>query len=225
MKKLFLKRFFAVVLFTSVIVAVVGCESMRHFLWMTTPRDKQLVKPEYTLENKKVAVLIYCEEGVLFEYPNIRLTLGSKIAAEMENYVKGVKMLSPLKIAKYQDDHINWDSEDPRKVAKALDVDALIILSLEHYSTREPGLMNTYQGRITAEAKLFEATAADEDPIWETKKSMEITYPKESRVSARLEPLIRDKSESMLAAELARKFYKHKFFVDEHENKVYEASK
>jgi len=219
MKKM---SFLTMILIAAAAAAMSGCQGARRWTYLSQSPDQTLVKPEYPIKDKTVAVVIYAENTTLYEYPNVRLTLGTKVCNELENSLENVKTISPFVVSRYQDDHVNWEALDQREICKDLKVDLILIVTLAEYRTREPGLMNTYQAKIVAEAKIFTADATDTAPVWELEKAIEEVFPKDPRYDAQVEPLIRDQAEKMVAAELTRKFCKHSYTVDSEGEKKFQ---
>lgn len=213
--------FISVTLTAIAFASLCGCQGARWFQYVFQPRDETLVKPEYPIADKTVAVVIYTDQPTLYEYPNVRLSMGTKICSELENSLKNVKTISPFAVSRFQDDHVNWEAMDPRELGKDLKADIVLIVTLSEYRTREPGLMNTYQARMSAEAKLYDVSAKDTAPAWELEKNVEVVFPKDPRYEARQEPLIAEQAERMLADELVRKFYKHSYTTDDEGEKVF----
>jgi hypothetical protein len=87
------------------------------------------------------------------------------------------------------------------------------------YSTREPGHLSAYQGRISGEAKLYATDKEEgENCVWEHEDDLEVVWPRVARYSARVEPTIRQETERRFADMLAKKFYKHTVLLDEEED-------
>ncbi|MBN1556244.1 MAG: hypothetical protein JXA11_16000 [Phycisphaerae bacterium] len=198
------------------LLAVGGCDAAGYGLWLFTPREKKNVDAEFAnLKNHSVAVVFYADDKTQLDYPNVRLTLGAKVAEELRKHVKNVKVVDPLRVVRYQDENAHWDTQDKRTTAKDLKVDFLLIVSLVEFSTRVPGQMDAFQGRVSAEAKLYDSVLDEGDNLlWESKEGLDLVYPKLPQYSARSEPRIRQETESMFADMLAKKFYDHDTVVD-----------
>ncbi len=210
-----------IMIITAISAALSGCEGARWFTYLFQPREETLVKPEYPIDDKTVAVVVYTDQATLYEYPNVRLTMGTKLCYELTHSLDDVKTISPFVVSRFQDDHVNWEAMDPRELCKELNADIILMVTLSEYRTREPGLMNTYQARILAEAKLYDKDSKDSEPVWELDKNIEVVYPKEPHYSPQAEPLIAEQAEKMLAEDLVRKFYKHTYTVNDEGEKEY----
>ena len=193
-----------------------GCEAAGYGLWLFTPREQRKVKAEFgSLKNQSVAVVFYVDEKTQLDYPNVRLSLGAKVAEELRKNIKGVRVVEPLRVARYQDENLHWDTQAKKTTAKDLKVDFLLIVSLVEYSMRVPGQVNAFQGRISAEAKLYDSILEEgENLLWESKEGLDVVYPKLPQYSPRAEPIIRQRTEQEFADVLAKKFYDHKITID-----------
>lgn len=198
------------------LLAVVGCEGAGYGLWLFTPREKRKIDAEFgSLKNHSVAVVFYVDEKTQLDYPNIRLSLGAKVAEQFRVNIKNVEVVNPLRVARYQDENLHWDTQDKKTTAEDLKVDFLLIVSLVEYSMRVPGQVNAFQGRISAEAKLYDSILDEGDNLlWESKEGLDVVYPKLPQYSSRAEPVIRHKTEQIFADTLAKKFYNHTIIID-----------
>ncbi len=200
-------------------VIIPGCKQAGAIGYFLTPPREKKVQAEFPgLKNHSLAIVIYVDEATQYEYPSARLTLGAKIANELDENVKKVRIVQPISVARYQDENIHWETERKNKIGRDLNVDYVLFLSLVNYSTREPGQMSAYQGRISGEAKLYATEKKEgENCVWEHEDDLEVVWPKVARYSSRVEPQIREETENRFADLLAKKFYKHVIDLDKEE--------
>lgn len=193
-----------------------GCDAAGYSLWLLTPRQKRKVDAEFkSLNNHSLAVVFYVDEKTQLDYPDVRLSIGAKVAEEFRRNIKKIEVVDPLRVARYQDENLHWDTQDKKTTAKDLKVDFLLIVSLVEYSTRVPGQVNAFQGRISAEAKLYDSILDEGDNLlWESKSGLDVVFPKLAQYSARSEPSIRLETEKIFADVLVKKFYDHTVTVD-----------
>ncbi len=199
------------------LLILVGCDAAGYGLWLFTPREKKTIPAEYLgLKNHSLAVIFYVDEKAQLDYPNVRLTLGAKVVEQLRAHVKGLRVVAPLAVARYQDEHLHWDTQDKNTTAKDLKVDHLLIVSLVEFSTRVPGQMNAYQAQILAEANLYDASLDEgENRVWDSKDdSLEVVFPAQPQYNPQAEPIIRRRAEEQFVDQLAKKFYTHKIVVE-----------
>ncbi len=199
-----------------ILLVLGGCDAAGYSLWLLTPREDKKVQAEFNdLSKHTLAVVFFVDEKTQLDYPNVRLTLGAKITEEFRKNVKDIKVIDPIRVTRYQDENIHWDTQEKKTTAKDLKADFLLIISLVEYSTRVPGQVNAFQGRISAEAKLYDAVLDEGDNLlWKSKDSLDVVFPKLPQYSERAEPSIRQVTEQMFADMLAKKFYDHEQTVD-----------
>ncbi|GAG45428.1 unnamed protein product, partial [marine sediment metagenome] len=175
------------------VVVFSGCSGARYGIWLFTDPDTKKVKAQFEgLVGHSVAVVIYTDERVQLDYPNVRLTLGAQIVNQLRENIKKIRVVDPLAVARYQDENLYWDTQDKKKTANDLKVDYVLLVSLLEFSTRAAGQMNAYQGRIGAEAKLYSASKEEgQNCDWETEGCLEVIYPDLAQYSPRSEPIIR----------------------------------
>ena len=197
-------------------VVLSGCPGARYGLWLFTDPETKKIKAEFEgLEGHSVAVVIYADERVQLDYPNVRMTLGAQIVNQLRVNVKKIQVVDSFAVARYQDENLYWDTQDKKKTADDLKVDYVLIVSLLEFSTRAAGQMNAYQGRIGAEAKLYSASKEEgENCDWETEDLLDVIYPDLAQYSPRSEPIIRRDTEQRFAEMLGKKFYNHKIKME-----------
>jgi hypothetical protein len=198
------------------LLALAGCDAAGYSLWLLTPRDEKKIEAEFGgLPKHSVAVIFFVDEKTQLEYPNVRLTLGARLADQIRKNIKTARVIDPFVVTRYQDENLHWDTQPKTKTAQELKVDYLLVVSLVEFGTRVPGQINSYQGRISAEAKLFDAQMGDgEDVLWRSKDELSVIHPKVPQYSPTVEPIIRQQVEEQFADLLAKKFYDHKVIVD-----------
>jgi hypothetical protein len=193
------------------LLLMVGCDAAGYSLWLLTPRKTEKVKAEYEgLAEHTVAILIYSSQDIQYEFPNVRLTLATRIRGEMERQIKDVRVIDPLAVARYQDENLHWDSRSKRTIGEDLKADYVLFITLIDYRMTLPGTIDAYQAQISAEAHLYRTAAEDDEPIWETDEAIEIIFPKKGpRYSAGSLPFVQAGAEREFAQTIVRFFYDH----------------
>jgi len=196
------------------VLAQMGCQPTGYLLYLFTPAAQaKTVEAEFHgLEGRRVAVVIYADPRVQYDYPFARLTVATAVGSELRNRLKGVTVIEPAKIIKYQDQNTYWESMEKTELAKALGADYVLMISLMEYTTRELGSVDLLRGRITAQCSVCQAGLAErESCVWRG-KDIVIVYPPDRPAGAAgdNDTAIRVSTERLFAEELTRKFYKHK---------------
>jgi len=195
-----------------------GCEPMAYFLYVWWPgaREKK-VKAEFAgLPGKSVVIVVYCDRRVQYEYPNVCLSLSSAAASRLAGNVKNLNVIDPRRVVKYQDGNIYWDEMDKTQLGKAFGADFVLFLSLVEYSTREPGSLNLYRGRINAQASLYQTSLPEREArVWRG-QAIRVVHPEHDPTGLLRESdrSVRDKTEAIFADKLAKKFYDHKVPIE-----------
>jgi hypothetical protein len=197
-----------------VCLAAEGCREIGYLGYLVAPEPPaKKVPAEFTgLDHSRVAIVIFTDERVQYEYPYARLTLGSVIRAEMNDRLKGVTVTDPTKVCKYQDEHVHWQEMAKSELAQALGVDYVLDVTLVEYTTREHGSVNLYRGRITAQCAVYQAGLSDiQGRVWHA-DSISVVYPKTEPIGTTGESdrKVREATDRLLAETLVQKFYEHK---------------
>jgi len=196
------------------LLGAISCGPAGYLGYLLAPEPAAKTVPaEFSdLAKRRVAIVIFADERVQYEYPYARLTLGSVMRSEMLAHVKGATVTDPMKVCRYQDEHTNWETLAKSELAKAFNVDYVLYVSLVEYTTREPGSIRLYRGRITAECAVYKAEMPDaQGKVWRC-DPITVTYPKgdPAGVPDDNDRAVREATERLLAQALVRKFYEHK---------------
>lgn len=192
-----------------------GCKYLS-YLFAPEPVEKIPAEcPE--LEGHSVAIVIYANPDVMYEYPTAKIELSVMLAQQFAENAKTIKVLAPEKVIKYQAENVNWDTMDKTRLGSVLGVDYVLFISLLEFTTREPGSVNLFRGRITAEASVYKCNMPERRArVWHN-GSLDATFPLESPVSGfgGSEGPIRVRTEADFCKALARKFYNHEINTED----------
>ena len=199
-------------------VALSGCKTLSFLAYALWPGSRERnVEAEYGgLADSTVAVVVYCDQGVLYEYPHVRLAISSVVTEQLRQNVKGIRPIDPRRIAKYQDEDIYWDEMDKTALGKSFAADRVLFISLVHYSSREPGSLNLYRGRITAQAAVYDAALPERKAkVWNW-DNIKVVYPEHDPTGQMRDSdaAIRFRTQQIFAEMLAKKFYDHKVPIE-----------
>ncbi len=192
-----------------------GCHYIMYVLAPPMPPKK--VPAEFKgLTGKRVAIVVYTDQNVQYEYPYARVDLSSVLAVELKKHVKKVTVVPPRRVVQYQDENIHWDSLDKTQLGRELGADSVLFVALDEYTMREPGSVNLYRGRITGQASVYETNRPEEEArVW-CGDNFRALYP-EYAPTGRLgqdDRKIRYETEKHFAAMVVKKFYKHEVPVE-----------
>jgi len=207
-------RLGAAALLAATCLSLGGCRSLGYVGYLLAPEAPQKTVPaEFEgLAGRTVAVVIFSDERVQYEYPYARLTLASAIRAELISRLKNTTVVDPGRVCRYQDEHINWEAMDKTALAKDLGADYVLQVALVEYTTREPGSVNLFRGRITAQAGVYQADLPERSArVWWC-DNISVVNPKDNPVGlvGDGDRQIRGATERLFADALVKNFYAHK---------------
>ncbi len=162
-----------------------GCRACDHFLYVTAPiSSNREVPAEFDgLSGHKIAVIVDADEQMQFEYPLLRLELSAAASQLMKQRVENVSLVDPRAVVNYQDSHLNWNTRPKTALAAALGADYVLYVTMIELSTREPGTLRLYRGRLVAEAGLYQANYPERrSRVWHG-PDFRVTYPKHGPTS------------------------------------------
>ncbi len=189
-----------------------GCPAGRGLAYVLFGGETRKVPAEFEgLADQRVAVVVWCDRRVLYDYPDAPLTLSLAIADEIGRKVDGVRVVEPRRVVRYQDDNIYWEEMGKAELGKALGADYLLFVPVEEFATREPGSMNLFRGRISAVPSLYDVAQPERScRAWKGGR-IRTVYPEHAPTGVLRETAreVRLQAEQLFAEELAKKFYDH----------------
>lgn len=209
------------------VVALGGCSIARYTAYLFTPTSEKEVEAEFDgLPGHSVAIVIFADQGVLYEYPTVQGRLSALIANELRtkvtekkglNKTEKVTVTTPARVLKYQHENVGWDEMPRTKLGKVFGADYVLYIALVGYTMHEPGTLNLYRGMVTAEATLYETAAASpqEARVWHC-NDLRIVFPEKG--AGRLaddQRIIRKETDTRFADLLAKKFYDYEVPLEE----------
>ena len=191
-----------------------GCGFMRWLTYVFAPVSRtEAVNPTFPdLPGHSVAVVIFANQSIEFEYPYARLALSRRIAAELEQRVNKVKVIDPAVVLNYQDENVNWDSMGKTELGKVFKTDYVLLVSLMEYTAREPNSTNLYRGRIIAETGIYQTSLPEKQGrVWNV-PSLGMVYPEDATAGLLSGEAgrILDETEQRFVDKLVKNFYKYR---------------
>lgn len=193
-----------------------GCGAVRFLAYLFSPPEpKKTVRADFAgLQGRSVAVVVYADESTRAEYPypDVRLSVGQQVEARLTEHVKGVSVIDSQRVVRYQNQDTDWSSRDRTHLGKVFNADYVLLVSLVRYAMRDPGMLDSYRGRIVAEASLYETATPEADARRWYAADFEAVYPEPSRPPLTHEQAgdLRYRVERIFAEALVGKFYTHK---------------
>ncbi len=191
-------------------VGLTGCGPM--------PGEKVLVdvQAEYLgLADQRVAVMVAADGHLMHSYPEAQPLLMKVVTAAIAQNVPGVTTTIPDQVTKFQTANPYWMNLRYSDLAKKMGVDKIVLVDLVEYQTHEPGNAHIWQGLITANLGVIDATAQDPDNFVYYNTVM-VRFPEDSEIG-----IVDSDNETIqlgMSVLFARKggglFYDHQIEVD-----------
>ena len=199
-------------LIVAAVSQLAGCTTLGYVLYLFAPDPTEMVEAEFSgLEDHRIAIVIFADQQVLYEYPFVRLTLSAAVSSELQRHLANVEVVDPACVIRYQDERLSWDAIEKTKLGHDLGADRVLYLALVQYTTREAGSLQIFRGRIYAEASLYDVSLDESAArIWDCPE-IRVTYPQDSPVGIPGDDDrgIRADTEQRFAEALVRKFREH----------------
>ncbi len=193
--------------------SLAGCGLARWLTWVVAGgSDTETVEAQFDrLSGSTVAVVVHADHKIRYEYPYAQLELSSVVAEEMRNNIKKITVVDPRKIVRYQAQNVNWNEMQRTKLGKVFNADFVLFITLMEFTTREPGSMNLYRGRITAEVDLWETSQPERDATVWRESDLSVRFPEKDPVGSlsNNDGQLRYMTVKKFAQKLVRRFYEH----------------
>ena len=206
-------RWAALALALAVLVpASAGCEVLGQMLaWPIAPRHpKKKVKTEYPLEAKRLVIVPYAGNDVLFEYPTAPLEISRDLVHELVGHLKSrvEAIIHPVQVARWQESNLEWPNMSLEAIAETFQADVLLYVELERYTMLEKGSPNLFRGQVRARVQVVKP-GAEINPVYES--IVESVFPEQRPVAEGelSERRLRSTVTRLFARDLVRKFYDH----------------
>lgn len=193
-----------------------GCRGLRFLAYLFAPEAAtKKVKPEYDkLPDSSVAVVVFADAKTQAEHRNIQLHLAAMVSQEIRERFQDedVTVISSRRVVKYQRENLFWEEMDRTKLGKDLGAGYVLFISLDEFSTLEPGSLQLYRGRMVASARLYKTSLPARDArVWGPSE-FRVTYPAEAATGTvgESDQTIRDRTLRIFTDRLVKKFYEHK---------------
>jgi hypothetical protein len=205
----------------AVVLLACGCKSShaRYMTWLFFGDAKQTVEAEcLALRDAKVAVVIYGDPRLFYDYPNAELELGYAIRQQLTEHVEGVDVVPPERVESFKSADLNWDRLPRTQLARKLGADKILMITLHEFTTRYPGHTELYQARIGGSLAVYDASRDEADArVDRFEDPVHIVFPEDKPllIPSHRDQGLRVQAEAAFARKVGRKFYKHQVEVEQ----------
>jgi hypothetical protein len=132
-------------------------------------REKKIeVLAKYTgLDNKRVAVMVKADMGVLYEHPTLMPNVSANLSQRLHENVSGIKVLDPRTVLNFQYQRPSWAAMPLGQVAEELDVDRIVVVDIYEYRLNPPGNRWMWEGVCGAHIGVVERDGLEPDEMIE----------------------------------------------------------
>ena len=157
------------VLVTLALAALAGCQlpAMVGAVGQNIEREKKVeVLAKYAgLDNKRVAVMVKADMGVLYEHPTVGPNISANLSQRLFENVPGVKVLDPRTVMTFQYQRPSWASMPLGQVAEELDVDRVVVVDIYEFRLNPPGNRWMWEGVCGAHIGVSERDGIEPDEM------------------------------------------------------------
>ena len=191
-----------------------GCNYLAFIGYLFSPDPSRTVAPEFSkLNENTVAIVIVADDKFVKSYDYFREQLSMIISEELKRHLSDVETVEASKIVTFQKTHPQWSAMPQTELARRLDANYLLLVTVRDYRLRPTGSSSLYHGHITADVEVFDGARPKSKSrvFWSPEISAD--YPKGDwplgRIEGGLEKM-RYELDRKFAETLVRKFRYHK---------------
>lgn len=188
--------------------ASTGCNLLMPLAMLSDPPTEKVPAEFSKLEGSKVAVLVWAEPDVLFDYPNVRLELGSYVTEHIKAHVKNVQFVSPRQVEEYVERQGSM-TQDAEAAGRHFHADKIIHITLLEFSMRDREMAHFYRGRVRASVAVYDLKDKSGTMQRYALSDVVVAYPEKrpEGFDSTAAQTVRQKTYEAFADAVGRKFY------------------
>ena len=147
------------------LLALPGCTLIGAVAGKVVPPP--VVPAQYAgLREQSVAVMVWAPEGVLIDFPDVRLDVAGSLQLKLQQgrdgkvkELRGVSFPTPAaSVVRFQEEHLEFEAAPLTEVAPRLGASRVIYIEIENLQTRSDAAVELYRGSASASVKVVEVT-------------------------------------------------------------------
>lgn len=210
-----MKRLLPLLSITAMTVLSHGCNWLVPFAFIG--QHKKTVAPEFArLPGHRVAVLVWAESDVLFDYPHLRLEVSTYIGEKLKAELTGKKvdnpmvLIEPRRVESYLEQAVTT-TVSPEEVGKEVNAEIVVYVEILKFSMRDVEMTSHLKGRVEAAVAVYDLTTDPDEPNQYDLNPVKFEFPETNPVP--LNPTnslrVRQGTYEKLAELVARKFHEY----------------
>jgi len=198
---------FAPCLLVSLGLGLSGCSWLTPFIFLG--QHKERIPAEYDkLAGRTVAVAVWTDQEILFDYPYVRMELGLHIGDRIAANVEKVKVADGRKIEDYMQRSLA-NTVDPVEIGRRFECEMVVYVELLDFQIRNPESPDFLSPLINASISVYDLSVDPDEP-----KHTELSAVKVEQRGQLFNETSAQVARKALYEEFAetigRKFYEHK---------------
>jgi hypothetical protein len=200
-------------LIPAALLVLTGCNLLTPLVFVGD--HKKRIPAEFDkLAGSRVAVAVWLDQAVLFDYPHARFELATYISDKLNAELGQRKQIVDLVDPRDVEDFIqkNYSARvDPDLIGRKFNADYVIYVEVVRFQFRDPRHPQLLRGQIDSSVAVHHVKASPDRSRRFELTPVRCVHPDKGPVtmSATNSPLIREATYRKFAEEVARKFYEH----------------
>jgi hypothetical protein len=172
-----------------------GCG--REWEWLTGGS----AAPRIRIAERRVLVMAFSDPMLHAQYPTLEREMAAAVLSRLAAELRTTDFVPPQRVEVWKQQHPGWRRMQPAEIARALESELLIDLTITDFRTREPGSGGVVmQGRLTLEPAIVQAVgdavlwrSAPQTSIWPIQAPQTSFDVSDARVTARVVAIAADR--------------------------------
>ncbi len=188
---------------------LVGCNLLIPLAFLGEHKEK--VPAEFAkLAGKQAAVVVWAAQETLFDYPHVRLELGTHIGDRLREKVDSVRLVDSRKVEDYIQRSLS-NAASPEEIAGKFSCEMVVYVELLEFQIRDPEAPDYLRARIHASVAVYDFHEDNAQPKRFELREVETVYPASQALlfSSTNAVVVRKQAYELFADSVACKFYDH----------------
>ena len=129
-----------------------GCQAA----YLFAPDATEKVEAEYEIGKKSMAVLVWADQSVRDEYPQVRDQICRSLTYHLREQLPDAELIDARDVIDFQDDSgLNWQRMSNNEICEELECDYVLRVDMNEFTTRASNTPHLHKSRFDASLNLF----------------------------------------------------------------------
>ncbi len=191
-----------------VTASVCGCSYIKAIAILTAPETEKVDAEYDKLAGKRVVVYAWVPPEVAWDYPKIRWDLATYMTDYLREHVDDAQFVDPDRVERYLES-LQIPEVAATELAEEFRADAVVKLTVFHFTMRDPGMSQFYRGRLSASLSAVDVSEPDLPGSEIQLGDVSVAVPEDGKMGyTNIQPdMLRQETYRIFTVEAGKKFH------------------